>query len=75
MDDAGSRACILRLAGEGRVEACPGERCVFWEPGGAVLEGGCLIDRLGLDIRRPDVAAYLLEVRERFEAPSERSSG
>jgi hypothetical protein len=58
--------CALRLA-TGFVEFCPQQRCAFWEEGGAVVEGGCVIERLGLDVRRPDVAGYLVEVRERLE--------
>jgi hypothetical protein len=58
--------CTLHLA-QGVVESCTGERCAFWEPGGAVAPGGCLIDRLGVDVRRPDLAAFLLETRERLE--------
>jgi hypothetical protein len=62
------RTCALLLAAEGRVEQCPGETCAFWEPGGAVLEGGCVIDRLGLDVRHVEPASYLLELRRRLEA-------
>ena len=58
-----ARACALQDAA-GRVEACPGESCPFWEEGGAVLEGGCAIERLSLDLaRRPELAQYLLEIR------------
>lgn len=60
-------ACMLRLAAEGRVEQCPQEQCSLWEPGGAVVQGGCLIDRLGVDLHRPGLAAYLLEVCERLD--------
>jgi hypothetical protein len=60
------KRCTLRLA-TGALELCPQERCVFWEAGGAVVEGGCVIDRLGLDVRRPEVARYLLDARERLE--------
>lgn len=49
------------------MEACPEERCVFWEPGGAVLEGSCLIERLGVAREDAELAAYLLETRERLE--------
>jgi hypothetical protein len=59
-------SCTLHLA-RGVVEPCTSERCAFWEPGGAVAPGGCLIERLGVDVRRPDLAAYLLETRERLE--------
>jgi hypothetical protein len=58
--------CTLHLA-QGVVESCTGERCAFWEPGGAVAPGGCLIERLAVDVRRSDLAAYLLETRERLE--------
>ena len=61
------RNCTLRLVAEGRVEPCPHELCAFWEPGGAVVAGACVIDRLCVDVRRPDLAAYLLEARERLE--------
>jgi hypothetical protein len=60
------KRCTLRLA-TGVIEFCPQQRCAFWEAGGAVLEGGCVIERLGLDVRRPDVARYLLEARERLD--------
>jgi hypothetical protein len=59
--------CALRLAVEGKTELCPHERCAFWEPGGAVVAGRCIVDRLGGDVRRPDLAAYLLETRERLD--------
>jgi hypothetical protein len=59
--------CTLRLAAEGRQETCPRERCAFWEPGGAVVPGACLLERLAVDLTRPDVAEYLLEARERLE--------
>jgi hypothetical protein len=62
-----TRTCTLRLSAEARTEPCPRERCSFWETGGAVLDGGCVIERLGIDARRPDLAAYLLEVRERLD--------
>jgi hypothetical protein len=61
------RMCTLRLAAQGQAEPCPRERCAFWEPGGAVVEGGCLVDRLDVDLRRADLASYLLETRERLE--------
>lgn len=60
-------ACSLRLVAEGAVEACPHEACAFWQPGGAVVDGTCMIERLGIDLRTPDLASYLLETRERLE--------
>ena len=67
MTDFETRTCTLRLSAEARTELCPRERCSFWEAGGAVVEGECVIERLGVDVRRPDLAAYLLEVRERLD--------
>lgn len=64
--------CTLRLA-TGVVEFCPQQRCAFWEEGGAVVEGGCVIERLGVDVRRPDVAGYLLDARERLAQARDRS--
>jgi hypothetical protein len=64
MSQIDSRDCTLRLAADGTAEPCPRERCAFWEPGGAVVAGSCLIERLGMDVTRPDLAAYLLETRE-----------
>jgi len=61
------RTCTLRLVAQGQEELCPRERCALWEPGGAVVEGNCLVERLGVDVRRPELAAYLLETRERLE--------
>jgi hypothetical protein len=60
------KRCTLRLA-TGVIEACPRERCAFWEPGGAVVQGGCVIERLGVDVRQTDLAEYLLETRQRVE--------
>jgi hypothetical protein len=40
---------------------------VFWEAGGAVVEGRCLIERLGVDVRRRDLATYLLDTRTRLQ--------
>lgn len=67
MSQREAETCTLRLVAEGRVELCPREECAFWEPGGAVVEGACLIERLGVDVRQADLAAYLLETRERLE--------
>jgi hypothetical protein len=61
------RDCTLRVAAERGTETCPREACAFWEPGGAVVEGNCLIERLGVDLYDTGLAAYLLETRERLE--------
>jgi hypothetical protein len=59
--------CTLRLAAQGQPEPCPRDRCAFWEPSRAGLEGQCLIERLGVHVGRRDLAAYLLDTRERLE--------
>ena len=61
------KTCSLRLVAQGRAELCPHERCSFWEPGGAVVGGMCLLERLHVDLSRPGLADYLLEARERLE--------
>jgi hypothetical protein len=66
MNQIEPKSCTLRLAAEGRDERCPRERCAFWEPGGAVVGGSCLIERLGVDLGTRDLAAYLLETRGRL---------
>jgi hypothetical protein len=67
MNQPEAKLCTLRLAARNEKEICPEERCAFWEPGGAVVEGNCLVERLGVDVRNQDLAAYLLEARERLE--------
>jgi hypothetical protein len=59
--------CSLRLAAGGELERCPEERCAFWETGAVAMRGTCLIERLGIEISRPDLAGYLLETREQIE--------
>jgi hypothetical protein len=61
-----SHVCSLSFAARGLAEPCLRERCAFWEPGGAVLDGGCVIERLGIDLGRPHLARYLLELREQL---------
>ena len=66
--DRTARACALQDAA-GRVEACPGSGCPFWEEGGAVLTAGCLLERLSLDLaRRHELAQQLLELRYRLDS-------
>jgi hypothetical protein len=67
VSQAAPQNCMLRLVAQGEAESCPQEPCPFWEPGGAVAGGGCLVERLGIDYRRPDLATYLLETRTRLE--------
>jgi hypothetical protein len=62
------KQCSLRVA-LGERELCPGEACVFWEEGGAVLEPGCAVERLEIPIRRQrDLARHLLDLRLTVEA-------
>ena len=46
---------------------CPHAWCAFWEKGGAVVEPGCAIERLGIRIDDPQLAGYLLELRRALE--------
>jgi len=58
---------LCRLeASEGRKVACPEDACVFWEPGGAVLEGRCALHAIDF-AREPGLAPWLLEIRDAFE--------
>jgi hypothetical protein len=62
--------CLLRKT-VGQFEVCPKGRCAFWEAGGAVLAGGCTIERLGLTPeveRTPGFASWLLDLRGQLEA-------
>ena len=47
----------------GNDEECPRAWCAFWEHGSAVIESGCAIERLGLDLGNRDLAHYLLDLR------------
>lgn len=67
MNEPDPKHCTLTLAARGEVEVCPEGLCAFWESGGAVLQGNCLVERLGIDIRDAELAGYLLEARERIE--------
>ncbi len=67
---ATARLCRLQYAA-GRVEACPEERCPFWEPGGAVIEGRCVFERLDLP-GSPKLAAWLLRIRTMLESAHTR---
>jgi hypothetical protein len=60
------RQCRLAAA-IGQTEACPESACVFWDPGGAVLEGRCSFEQLELS-GKPELAALLLETRSALEA-------
>jgi hypothetical protein len=61
------KLCSLRDA-VGERELCPGAACAFWEAGGAVVEPGCAIERLGVPVaRQRDLAQHLLDLRLRVE--------
>ena len=64
----GEPICALHRA-LGRIEACPGAACPFWETGGAVISPSCTFERLGLVEfeTRPGVARWLLGIRESLE--------
>jgi hypothetical protein len=55
--------CSLQDA-VGRVEACPGESCPFWDAG----QGACVLAALAGELpERPDVAQHFLELRRELE--------
>ena len=60
MDDG--KTCRLERV-EGRVVACPEDACAFWEPGGAVLDGRCVLHEIDF-AREPGLAKWLLELRD-----------
>jgi hypothetical protein len=60
------KSCALHAA-IGNEAECPRAWCAFWERGGAVVEGGCEIERLGLDLSNVDLAHYLLDLRHTLE--------
>ena len=47
---------------EGQKVACPEEKCAFWEPGGKVVEGRCVLH--GVEFAHESgLASWLLEFR------------
>lgn len=60
------KVCRIHLTA-GRVEPCPGAACPFWELADLDADEGCALERLELDLARPDLASYLLELREALE--------
>lgn len=64
------RRCSLQDEAGG-IEACS-TACPFWEEGGAVIPGGCMLKRLELDLKgQPELVEALLEIRRMVErAPS-----
>ncbi len=63
--------CALSEA-VGNDEECPRAWCAFWERGGAVVEPGCAIERLGLDLANRELARHLLDLRRALDG--ERSA-
>lgn len=60
------RLCSLQDAA-GRIEACS-TACPFRDQGGAVLPGGCMLERLGVDLKgRSERVEALLKIRRRLE--------
>jgi len=60
------RLCRIKLT-LGDVEPCPKGACPFWEGGGALIDEDCGLERRGIDLDRPDLASYLVELRKRLE--------
>lgn len=59
--------CRIKIA-LGEAELCPEGACPFWEHGGAVVESGCGLERLPMELDRPDMAKYLLGLRQALES-------
>ena len=56
----------------GRSEACPEAGCPFWEQGGAVLDGGCFLERiLPFEDWTPELARRWLRVRAQLEGEAD----
>lgn len=61
------RRCSLQSA-VGHVQPCPGSHCPFWDEGGAVLEGGCMLERmLPPEDWTPELAARWLALRRSID--------
>jgi hypothetical protein len=77
MDTAADQTPLCRLEGAmGKRVRCPQDACAFWEPGGAVLDGECVL--AGIDFsREPGLADWLLDFRGALEAgaPLPHASG
>jgi len=61
LESNGVRLCHLQYRA-GRIEPCGEGDCPFWEE--AALPGGCLLQRLDLDLdAKPDLVHALLQIR------------
>ena len=67
--EAEERLCRLEQV-QGREVRCPEEKCAFWEPGGAVLDGRCVLDEINF-ATEPGLAAWLLEFRDALRASAQ----
>jgi hypothetical protein len=68
------KLCRLRAA-IGNDEECPRGWCAFWEHGGGVVEAGCAIERMGVDLENVDLAYYLNDLRRALDqAASEEAA-
>ena len=64
----GLGACGLAAAA-GRSESCPGVRCPLWEAHPNAPAAGCAIEPIVPHLKsRPELAHYLLELREQLGA-------
>lgn len=64
------RFCRLEQI-QGREVPCPEEKCTFWEPGGTVAEGRCVLQ--GVDFAHDSgLAEWLTELRESVEQDAEQ---
>jgi hypothetical protein len=61
-----TRLCRLESIA-GRERSCPEAGCSFWEPGGAVLEGRCMFERVDL-VAWPELIGELIDIRARLDA-------
>jgi hypothetical protein len=68
------KSCGLHAA-IGNDAECPRAWCAFWENGGAVVEGSCVIERFGLDLSNVDLAHYLLDLRNTLEQARDEEAG
>jgi len=59
----------------GDLEECPRGWCAFWEHGGAVVEPGCALERMGIDLTNVDLAYYLLELRRALDGARSEEAG
>jgi hypothetical protein len=60
------KLCSLSRA-IGNAEECPRGWCAFWQKSGAAAEGGCAIERMGIDLTNVDLAYYLLDLRRTLD--------